>query len=1033
MKTLSIKTFFCILIVLAYPLIALHHSSAFGQDRSEVQQVGEIFHQFGESYDIEILDEFVFMATSHSGLQIFDVTEPANPELVGAYEFNPDMTYGLAVTDDFAYLADREGGLRIIDISDVTNPFEVGFCETPGDARGVDVLDNIAVVADGRDSGVRIIDISNPDNPEEITSYDTPGDAYTVRIMGDLVYVADGRSGMLILDISNPENPRLISSYNTPGYVYDLLVAGRYAYLADGARGVIVVDVNNPGNPETLGEYDTPVNAKSLAVTGNFMYVADREGGLIVLDISDRNNLRPLATLETPGQAQGIAVSGNFAYIASYRNGMQVADISDPRNPEEIGSVSTPGWWARNNAIDGQFCYLANSDGGLRIIDVSDPANPDSVGSWDSPGTAQDVVVEDGYAYIADGSEGVRIIDVSDPENPDEVASVVSSYALCVKKVNEYLFVADGSDGGLRVIDVSDPERPVVVRVLITNGDGNWLDISGNFLYMADGANGMVVISIEDPERPAVLATFSDGGVAMGVKVAGDYAYLIELDSGLRVVDISNPRDPRQLDIIETPGIGRGVMVSGNYAYIGAGEGGLRVIDVSNPEDLSEAGFYDTPGYAYAPTLHRGLIYLGDGTAFRVYDFTGGDQVRELNVNLEAGWNMISLNVSPPEEFWQGERGPAIVPLMERLRVNENRHHIILLKDGIGRFYSPAFNFNNIPFWNLSEGYLLNADEAVETVFSGAQIPFDADIPLADGWNLAAYFPTYELNAGAPAFYVLSNILDNLILAKDRDGRFMNLEWRFSNMPPWRETQGYQIKVDGDVALRYPEQDEDLAAGYSASEFERLNAHWQTPRVTDNNMSILIASTGGIEINPGNEIAAVDSEGNVVGVACFDASGRAGISVWGDDAATEAKDGLSNGEPFTLRLWNSDQQTELEPNLAEVIEGSGLIYGTNSFSAVSTETIATIPEECYLEGAFPNPFNSKTIIKYTVTLITDVSLQVFDINGRLVATLVDGVMSAGMHSVTWDAGGVGAGVYFVRLKDEGGRMKKEIQKVVLVK
>ncbi|MBT7617441.1 MAG: hypothetical protein HN590_09185, partial [Calditrichaeota bacterium] len=80
------------------------------------------------------------------------------------------------------------------------------------------------------------------------------------------------------------------------------------------------------------------------------------------------------------------------------------------------------------------------------------------------------------------------------------------------------------------------------------------------------------------------------------------------------------------------------------------------------------------------------------------------------------------------------------------------------------------------------------------------------DIPLEAGWNLIAYLPTYELDASAPNFPVLAPIIDNVLIAKDVHGRFMFPELNFSNMPPWRETQGYQVDVNEDVVLNYPDE-----------------------------------------------------------------------------------------------------------------------------------------------------------------------------------------------------------------------------------
>jgi len=69
----------------------------------------------------------------------------------------------------------------------------------------------------------------------------------------------------------------------------------------------------------------------------------------------------------------------------------------------------------------------------------------------------------------------------------------------------------------------------------------------------------------------------------------------------------------------------------------------------------------------------------------------------------------------------------------------------------------------------------------------------------------------------------------------------------------------------------------------------------------------------------------------------------------------------------------------------------------------------------------PNPFNPETAIDYSLAAVGPVSLQIYDVKGRLVRDLVEGVQSAGRHTATWDGkDGNGrelpTGVYFYRLK-----------------
>ncbi|HEU4725814.1 MAG TPA: FlgD immunoglobulin-like domain containing protein, partial [Candidatus Eisenbacteria bacterium] len=78
-----------------------------------------------------------------------------------------------------------------------------------------------------------------------------------------------------------------------------------------------------------------------------------------------------------------------------------------------------------------------------------------------------------------------------------------------------------------------------------------------------------------------------------------------------------------------------------------------------------------------------------------------------------------------------------------------------------------------------------------------------------------------------------------------------------------------------------------------------------------------------------------------------------------------------------------------------------------------------------LRQNYPNPFNPRTTIRYTLARPGRVALRVFDVTGRLVATLRDDVEPAGDREVEWDgrdrAGRtVASGVYIYRLSTESG-------------
>lgn len=84
------------------------------------------------------------------------------------------------------------------------------------------------------------------------------------------------------------------------------------------------------------------------------------------------------------------------------------------------------------------------------------------------------------------------------------------------------------------------------------------------------------------------------------------------------------------------------------------------------------------------------------------------------------------------------------------------------------------------------------------------------------------------------------------------------------------------------------------------------------------------------------------------------------------------------------------------------------------------EDDASTPKEFALLQNYPNPFNPTTMIRYNIANDSQVSLKVFDMLGKEVATLVDGHQNAGRHSVQFNnengINGLAAGTYFYRLE-----------------
>ena len=84
------------------------------------------------------------------------------------------------------------------------------------------------------------------------------------------------------------------------------------------------------------------------------------------------------------------------------------------------------------------------------------------------------------------------------------------------------------------------------------------------------------------------------------------------------------------------------------------------------------------------------------------------------------------------------------------------------------------------------------------------------------------------------------------------------------------------------------------------------------------------------------------------------------------------------------------------------------------------------PRVYRLDQNYPNPFNPATSIRFALPKRSHVSLKIYDVLGREVATVVDEELKRGLHRVTWDARHLASGVYFYRIQAGGFVQTKKL-------
>ncbi len=165
-------------------------------------------------------------------------------------------------------------------------------------------------------------------------------------------------------------------------------------------------------------------------------------------------------------------------------------------------------------------------------------------------------------------------------------------------------------------------------------------------------------------------------------------------------------------------------------------------------------------------------------------------------------------------------------------------------------------------------------------------------------------------------------------------------------------------------------------------------------------------------------------------IACLTLMGLAAGLPAGAVSLVEGHVRQASGEPVAAAQVRLLNLTDLGQLAGTTTDETGYF----ALPLVALEEVSALPERFLLGQNYPNPFNPSTIIPYQLPTPTHVRLEVFNVLGQHLATLAEGVQSAGFHTARWDgtdAAGraVAAGVYLYRLQSGGTSLT---QRMVLV-
>ena len=478
------------------------------KDPKNIKKVSQISLVGRAPSDIIVKGGYAYVVETLGGLNIVDVTNPANPKIAKVIPFE-SHTAGFAVAGNYAYLGriistesnsqgySQTSVFEIIDISAPASASIMSSVEIPTDIRDIDVKDKYAYVIGSFPYRLSVIDISSPGSPVMLKVEESiVGGADLQKIVVDNrhAFLADGISGLRILDINNPSKPKHLKDLDLQGRAFNLYKSGNELYVGVEKKYFNLADVSNPEEPKQIytESFTSSYEYTSIVIDNKRLFF--NAGGARIYDISNPKN--PVKLNKNPVEADSIQVQGNYLYSTIGEIGLLVYDLSDITSPKLLSKTSFPMGIPRDLSVDGKWAAgISNSPYSISVFDISNPQKPAVKQSYKYDRYPDSVTVKDNYAYVARAESGTDIIKINDDGSLELIKNIPvnGGYAHYAAVSGKKTFVIkDGAD----IYDISDPKNPVFLNHISSNGEAVRAAVDNGHIYFGDGYAGMTIAKI---------------------------------------------------------------------------------------------------------------------------------------------------------------------------------------------------------------------------------------------------------------------------------------------------------------------------------------------------------------------------------------------------------------------------------------------------------------------------------------------------------------------------------------------------------
>lgn len=751
----------------------------------------------------------------------------------------------------------------------------------------------------------------------------------------------------------------------------------------------VAVDVPDPNNVDVVEAPrqhvpDTAPDAITYAL-GNLA-----QPSVALAKPTPETQLEPRTQIHLASDYADVAIGGpNASHLYAASDwGLEIFTLIEPTQPARIGEIATPGR-ARSLAVEGNTAYVADGAAGVQVIDITVPSKPSLVKTLGGFTSVHSVRVADDKLYTLDRERGMLVFNLPDIHNM-QIPRPRRFFRTAGRPINVAIhngtvYFSDDRHG-LLILDPS-PFGDFVVRSIVPIlATAHQIEETRGTTHAYVASGNLILVDVTDDQNPEIDSRLNTPGRATGIQFRNDTVYLADRQTGLHIINVRNPQQPRRISTQLTFGNATEVVLRDTLAYVADGKGGIQTIDISASESPKWLHRYASDGAAYGidvvetDTGER-TVYVANGVGgLKTLEFTTPSH-GTVRKQLPLSTNIITSN----NRFEAANCTKVRVQNGHGFVATETGMYVVnLATDTIAAHIPTPSPVSDMA---LHEGYAYLCAGSLIVVDSRvpqqSRVVFTRDMPgsayrvVVDA-NPPAHIYVAALEGGLHIFDITEPAVPRLVESHATHGN----------------ATGVALADERAYLL-------DSGIGVAVLDVSEPN----NPKLQDAYENDALPIDAKVA---GNHLYLLDSNS----VQVIDARRL---------TATSNFRGLRF--PFELQLVGS---TLYVADLYQLrifrVHPEG--YSLAVEEPLQSDWVPNAVQSVFvnrLNQNFPNPFNPETWIPYQLASDTNVSLHIYDAQGRHIYSKALGYRKAGSHTAHWNgrnAAGesVASGVYFYTIQ-----------------